>query len=103
MCLTLVSGQPPLRLFPWRLVQDFLLEDFTADMALRMALSTGNLKLRLDALSRMAIIFIFRGFGKNWYQWLLAVHLADMTRMTNGDTDAWSLLFLTSLSLKGDA
>ena len=58
-----------------------------------------NFKLRLAALRRIAPIFC--GYGKDRYQWLVSVHLADMTWMTKDDMASVSCLFTTSLG--GDA
>ena len=73
----------------------FLLEDHTAYLALRTTLRTGDFKLRLAALRRLAPVFC--GYGKDRYQWLVSVHLADMAKMTDNDFKALSYLFSTSL------
>ena len=77
----------------------FLLDDYPAYLSLRVALRTGDFKLRLAALRRIAPISC--GYGKDRYQWLVSVHLADMTRMTDDDMASVSCLFATSLG--GDA
>ena len=77
----------------------FLLEDYPAYLALRIALGTGDFKLRLAAIRRLAPVFC--GYGKDRYQWIASVHLADMARMTDDDFKALSYLFSTSLG--GDA
>ncbi|CAN0031651.1 unnamed protein product, partial [Ascophyllum nodosum] len=83
----------------FKLWAQFILEDYPAYIALRTALQTGNFKLRLAALCRIAPVFC--GYGKNRYQWLVSVHLADMARMTDDDYESLSYLFSTSLG--GDA
>ena len=83
----------------FKLWAQFVLEDYPAYLALRTALRTGDFKLRLGALRRIAPIFC--GYGKDRYQWLVSVHLADMARMTDDDHKATSCLFATSLG--GDA
>ena len=83
----------------FKLWAQFLLEDYPAYLALRTGLRTGNFKLRLAALRRIAPVFC--GYGKDRYQWLVSVHLADMARMTDDDFKALSYLFSTSLG--GDA
>ena len=60
---------------------------------------TGDFKLRLAALRRIAPIFC--GYGKDRYQWLVSVHLSHMARMTDDDMKALSHMFSTSLG--GDA
>ena len=77
----------------------FLLEDYPAYLALRTTLRTGNFKLRLTAIRRIAPVLC--GYGKDQYQWLVSVHLADMVRMTEDGYKALSYLFFTSLG--GDA
>ena len=83
----------------FKLWAQFLLEDYPAYFALRIGLRTGDCKLCLAALRRIAPVFC--GYGKDWYQWLVSVHLADMARMTDDDFKALSYLFSTSLG--GDA
>ena len=77
----------------------YLLNDYPAYLALRTALRTGDFKLRLAAIRHLAPVFC--GYGKDRYQWLVSVHLADMARMTDDDFKALSYLFSTSLG--GDA
>ena len=83
----------------FKLWAQFLLEDYPAYLALSIGLSTGDFKLRLAALRRIAPVCC--GYGKDWYQWLVSVHLADMTKMTDDDFKALPSLFSTSLG--GDA
>ena len=80
----------------FKLWTQFILQDYPAYMALRIAVRTGNFKLRLAALRRIAPIFC--GHGKARYQWLLAVHLSHMARMTDEDMEALSHLFSTPLT-----
>ena len=73
----------------------FKLEDYPAYFALRTALRTADSKLRLGALRRIAPLFC--GYGKDQYQWLVSVRLADMARIADDDHKATSCLFATSL------
>ena len=77
----------------------FLLEDNPAYPALRAALRMEDFKLRLTAIRRIAPVFC--GYGKDRYQWLVSVHLADMARMAEDDFK--TLPYLLSISLGGDA
>ena len=70
----------------FKLWAQFLLEDYPAYLALRTGLRTGDFKLRLAALRRIAPVFC--GYGKDRYQWLVSVHLADMARTTDDDFKA---------------
>ena len=73
----------------------FKLEDYPAYLELRTALRTADSKLRLGALRRIAPLFC--GYGKDQYQWLVSVRLADMARITDDDHKATSCIFATSL------
>ena len=79
----------------FKLWAQFLLEDYPAYLAPRTTLRTGDFKLRLAAIRRIAAVFC--GYGKDRYQWLVSVHLADMTRMIEDDFKALSYLLSTSL------
>ena len=82
----------------FKLWAQFLLEDYSAYFALRTALVTGDLKLRLAAIHRIPPVFC--GYGKDRYPWLVSVQLANMARMTEDGCKALSYLF--SASLGGD-
>ena len=57
----------------FKLWAQFLLEDYPAYLALRTALVTGDFKLRLAAIHRIAPVFC--GYGKDRYPWLVSVQL----------------------------
>ena len=73
----------------------FVLEDYPAYLTFRIALRTGDFKLRCAALRRIAPIFYIT--GKDRYQWLIADHLAELARMTESDWKVMSELFSVQL------
>ncbi|CAN0247744.1 unnamed protein product, partial [Scytosiphon promiscuus] len=75
--------------------KQFLLHDYPAYMTFRTALRTGNFMLRLDALRRIGPIFYIT--GKDRYQFLVADHLAEMSRLSESDLKVVSELFSVSL------
>lgn len=74
----------------------FVLEDYPAYLTFRIALRTGDFKLRCAALRRR-IAPIFYITGKDRYQWLIADHLAELARMTESDWKVMSELFSVQL------
>ncbi|CAB1101092.1 unnamed protein product [Ectocarpus sp. CCAP 1310/34] len=58
--------------------KQFLLHEYPAYIAFRTALRTGNFRLRLDALCRIAPIFYIT--VKDKYQFLVVDHLTDVSR-----------------------
>eukprot|EP00752_Nemacystus_decipiens_P016789 g15026.t1 len=76
--------------------EQFLLHDFPAYFTFRLALRTGDFKLRCDALRRIAPIFFIT--GKDRYQFLVADHLVEMARMSESDWKVVGELFSVSLS-----
>lgn len=74
----------------------FLLHDFPAYLTFRLAVRTGDFKLRCDALRRIAPIFFIT--GKDRYQFLVVDHLIEMARMSESDWKVVGELFTVSLS-----
>ena len=73
----------------------FLLKDYSAYLTLRTALRTGDFKLCWAVIRRIAPVFC--GYGKDRYQWLVSVQLANMARLTEDDFKGLSYLLSTSL------
>ncbi|CAB1103684.1 unnamed protein product [Ectocarpus sp. CCAP 1310/34] len=69
--------------FGRRLWLCFLLHDYPAYIAFRTALRTGNFRLRLEGLRRIAPIFFIT--GKDKYQFLVVDHLMEVSRYSRND------------------
>ena len=80
----------------FKLWEQFLMRDFPAYITFRLALRTGDFKLRCDALRRIAPIFFIT--GKDRYQFLVVDHLIEMARMSESDWKVVGELFSVSLS-----
>ncbi|CAN0169521.1 unnamed protein product, partial [Ectocarpus sp. 13 AM-2016] len=63
--------------------KQFLLHDYPAYIAFRTALRTGNFRLRLEGLRRIAPIFFIT--GKDKYQFLVVDHLTEVSRYSRND------------------
>ncbi|CAB1101190.1 unnamed protein product [Ectocarpus sp. CCAP 1310/34] len=75
--------------------KQFLLHDYPAYIASRTALRTGNFRLRLDALRRIAPNFCIT--GKDKYQFLVIDHLTEVSRYSRNDMRVVSELSSVSL------
>ncbi|CAB1105418.1 unnamed protein product [Ectocarpus sp. CCAP 1310/34] len=75
--------------------KQFLLHDYPAYIAFPTALRTGNFRLRLEGLRRIAPVFSIT--GKDKYHFLVVDHLTEVSRYSRNDMRVVSELFSVSL------